>query len=407
MITGWIERNEGSIFFGWFSCSDELLVKHKALHIYFSGELRWIKKIIIKPADRPDLATYANAFLFEFDLSTEDFHQGASTCSINFKLSCSDVSYPLLVTPHLVSQSVAVADSLKEGLSFGRISSDGAAIIGAGGKIFLREGTNNVEGLYNGETFIDSRGWLQIFQSRHARSISSGYDYIQIIIPEKSSVMYWNAPFHATKGSQGLQSIVDGVQNLPDIRRSLIYSADYIPDEVHAESTFRAFDTHMSTYGSKLLIDALLDRLAPQSYSVYRLGPVMHGDAPGDLGIRFSEDGYIVERPPLYESLLDQNGDILTPEAIDEFDPSEGNIGLRRIWRCSNAPIQKRVICFGGSSFERGEVSTTLSWWCSRLFAEFHFYWGPDCLSEIVDSLSPDIVICQTIERFLTVVPRQ
>lgn len=407
MITGWVERNEGSRFFGWFSCSDELLEKHKALHIFLSGELRWIKKIIIKPADRADLAIYANASLFEFELSTEDFHQGASTCSIHFKISCSNISYPLLVTPHLVSQSVAVIDSLKEGLSFGRISADGAAIIGAGGKIFLREGTNNVEGLYNGETFIDSKAWLQIFQSRHARSINGRYQYIQIVIPEKSSVMYWDAPFYATKGSAGLQSLVDYVQVLPDIRKSLIYSADYIPDEVHSEATFRAFDTHMSTYGSKLLIDVLLNRLALHSHSLYQLGSITHGDAPGDLGIRFSEDGYIAERPPLYETLLSKDGEILAPEIVEEFDPPEGNIGLRRAWRCSNAPIQKRVICFGGSSFERGEVSSTLSWWCSRLFAEFHFYWSPDYLPEIVDSLSPDIVICQTIERFLTVVPKQ
>lgn len=407
MITGWIERNEGSKFFGWFSSSDELVDKHKALHIFSCGELSWIKKIATKPAERPDLAIYANATQFEFELSAEDFYQGASTCSIHFTITCSDIGYPLLVTPQLVSQSIAITDDHKEGLSFGRISTDGTAIMGAGGKIFLKEGSNNVEGLYNGETLIDSDGWTQVFQSRHARSIKCGYQYVQIVIPEKSSVMYWNVPFYATNGSKGLNSLVESVENVPEIRESLIYSADYIPDEVHAESTFRAFDTHMSTYGSKLLIDVLLSRLSPHIRSIYKLGPITHGEAPGDLGTRFFEDGYITERPPLYASLLNINGEGLNPLIIDEFDPSEGNIGIRRSWRCSNAPIRKRVVCFGGSSFERGEVSSTLSWWCSRLFAEFHFYWSPDFIPEIVDSLSPDVVICQTIERFLTILPKQ
>lgn len=406
MIVGWVERNEGEKFFGWFSSSEDLVEKHKTLHIFSAGELRWTKKIIIKPSDRADLASYSNAFIFEFDLGTEDFYQGASTCSIHFKISCANIGYPLLVTPHLVSQSVAVADDLKEGLSFGRVSTDGAAIVGAGGNIFLKQGTNNVEGLYNGETVIDTLGWVKTFIARQARAIEKGYQYLQIVIPEKSSVMYWNAPFHATKGSAGLNDLIQAVENIPEVRKNFICSDDYLPDEVHSEAVFRAFDTHMSTYGTKLLMDALLDRLMPLHNSFYKLGPVIHGNAPGDIGVRFLEDGNITERPPLYENLLSENQKTLTPQLIHEFDPVEGNIGIRRSWQCHNAPIKKRVVCFGGSSFERGEVSSTLSWWCSRLFTEFHFYWSPDYLPEVIDSLSPDLVICQTIERFLTIVPK-
>lgn len=405
MIVGWIERNEGDKFFGWLSSSDNLADKHKAVHIYSSGELRWIKRIIIKPAERSDLEAYSNVCLFEFDFGSQEFNEGVSTCAIHFKISCLDTAYPLLVTSHLVSQSVAAIGGPSEGMAFGRISSDGAAVIGAGGKIFLREGSNNVENLYNGDFSINLAGWLNVFQSRHALSAQQNFRYIQIVIPEKSSVMYWNVPFHATKGSAGLNELVKCLDAHPELRGNFISGEDYLPDEVHSEAVFRAFDTHMSTAGCKLLVDTLVERIAPEIDPFYRLGPFTHGSAPGDIGSRFLEDGDITERPPLYESLLSLDGEVLAPALISEYDPSEGNIGIQRSWRCANAPFKKRVVCFGGSSFERGEVSSTLSWWCSRLFAEFHFYWDPECRADIVASQSPDIVICQTIERFLTIVP--
>lgn len=405
MIFGWIEKCEDGRFFGWFSSSNELLNEEKLLHVYSSGELKSVKKIALSRVERQDLDTYQNTFSFEFELDEREFYQGASTCSIHFKMHCSGNSYWMFVTPQLVSQSIAALDEEKKGLAFGRVSADGAAVVGAGGSIFLKQGTNNVEGLYTGATTIDISAWLRVFYNRKLHSAEQNYQYIQILIPEKASVMYWKAPFYATKGSPPLNEIISSVSRA-SMSEHLICGEDFLPDEVHSESVFRPFDTHMSTYGSKLLIDELLRRLNIAETIAYQLGAIVHGNTHGDIGVRFLEDGDVRERPPLYENLLNANGDQLDPVLIGQFDPPSGNVGLYRHWKCANAPVKKRVLCFGGSSFERGEVSSTLSWWCARLFSEFHFYWSPDSLHDAIKDVSPDVVICQTIERFLTLVPR-
>jgi hypothetical protein len=124
----------------------------------------------------------------------------------------------------------------------------------------------------------------------------------------------------------------------------------------------------------------------------------------GDLSERFVEDGDIQELVSMYNDL--QFGNINSNiELILSCDPENGHQGRQRVWRNKTAPIKKIVVCFGGSSFERGENSGNLSWWFARLFSEFHFIWSSDFDADYIEATSPDIVICQSIERFLTEVP--
>ncbi|MFJ2542611.1 hypothetical protein [Microbacterium sp. NPDC087589] len=59
------------------------------------------------------------------------------------------------------------------------------------------------------------------------------------------------------------------------------------------------------------------------------------------------------------------------------------------------------MLTFGNSFFETGDFAGYLSWWGKHLFREFHFHWGPDFDWDLVDELKPDVVIGQTVERFL------
>ncbi len=45
------------------------------------------------------------------------------------------------------------------------------------------------------------------------------------------------------------------------------------------------------------------------------------------------------------------------------------------------------------------------SWWFARLFAELHLVRGPRVDPDAVAAEKPDRVICQTVERFLRLVP--
>jgi hypothetical protein len=78
---------------------------------------------------------------------------------------------------------------------------------------------------------------------------------------------------------------------------------------------------------------------------------------------------------------------------------------MRLSWRHAEAPLPLRVLAFGNSFFERGSNCTTLSWWFKHLCREFHLVWSKDIDQTVIETLKPDLVIAQTIERFLTVVP--
>jgi hypothetical protein len=89
-----------------------------------------------------------------------------------------------------------------------------------------------------------------------------------------------------------------------------------------------------------------------------------------------------------------------------ELPPNGEHVGIRCVWTNTNAPVPLRVVAFGNSFFERGASGANLSWWAARWFREFHFIWSPFVDYDYIDRVAPDVVVCQTIERFLPMVPR-
>ena len=114
----------------------------------------------------------------------------------------------------------------------------------------------------------------------------------------------------------------------------------------------------------------------------------------------------------MYERLLDINPTQFScfkgefEEEIRNKPTAGEHIGAKIAWRHRSAPLNLKVICFGNSFFERGGSPSGLSWWFKRLFSEFHFVWSPFVDNDYVRNEQPDIVVCQTIERFLMLIPR-
>ncbi len=96
----------------------------------------------------------------------------------------------------------------------------------------------------------------------------------------------------------------------------------------------------------------------------------------------------------------------MTPTCYFKRDPEQGHLGITRKFINQNAPINKRVLCFGNSFFERGGTSRCLTWFFARLFREFIFIWSPAMEKRVILRERPDIVLCQTIERFLYRIPK-
>lgn len=294
----------------------------------------------------------------------------------------------------------------EQGPGVGAVSEDEAAIIGANGHMFLFQGSNRVQEMYadtspNPKTIAQ---WKHVCALRMERFRSRGIRYVQMMIPEKSSAMPDLVPYPIKgpsalwQGAMAELRALDGGWDLLD--GAAVFGRAAVP-----EATFRLLDSHLSTYGSSLLVEAVAGGCPGQSshQSSHRVGGYRWERRAGDLGRRFAAApaGEPMEQVRLATHLLDAEGGTLTPELVGSADPPTGHLGIRRVWRCANAPIAQRVVCFGNSFFERGGSSTHLSWWFSRLFREFHFVWSVDFDWDYLDSVAPDAVIAQSIERFL------
>jgi hypothetical protein len=121
----------------------------------------------------------------------------------------------------------------------------------------------------------------------------------------------------------------------------------------------------------------------------------------GDLATRFF--GH-----PLYETCYAarEPGFAAGRILVWERPPPPGRYGGRRqIFKNDMAPIRKKAVAFGNSFFEGYENQGSINYWMSIWFAEYHFCNGADVDLDYIRRESPDIVLAQTIERFMEGIP--
>jgi hypothetical protein len=287
----------------------------------------------------------------------------------------------------------SIKDLTSVEIPVGVISADESAIVGKTGHFFLYKGGNNLANLYEPQKRTSYVKWNELIAKRSFKARSKKIDFLQVVIPEKQTVLSHAYPLAKPKATELLISIDKTLGH--ELQSSYIVpfvnEADKLSDNI-----YRKTDTHFSTSGAEAVVKQLLSKLRLQTK--LKIDYVETKQLAGDLGSKFLGPSFYEE----IELYMTNDEPILT----DSFDPCENkHIGIMRKWENSKAPNNQKVIVFGNSFFERGSGSTGLSWWFSRLFSEFHFYWSPECDWDIVEKEKPDILICQTIERFLTRVP--
>jgi hypothetical protein len=307
----------------------------------------------------------------------------------------------------------------------GVAAADGSAVTGGDGFLFLDQGSNELTSQYrvavdDPTVQKDAARWLILFQQRQAALRQRNIAYAQIVIPEKSTILTDVAPKELTPITARLALLEQMIAlefersagSTPIFYRSLVemlrasYAAG-VPPYLRTDSHFRAAGAQLTFYQVIRHLDTLMPDHAESFEAIAALCGHMT-PAPeacvlkGDLGERFFGR-------PLYEA--DNYGDLTEIEArapgapvVAEFPP-EGLQNVRLVWRNPNAPSPLKVVAFANSFFERGGGVHGLSWWFKHMFAEFHFLWRAEMDIGYVDEHRPDIVICQTVERFLPQVP--
>ena len=287
-------------------------------------------------------------------------------------------------------------------VGYGSVSADEVAIIGRQGHIFLYKGSNNVVDIYK----IDeeksnniSSSWIKLLKNRIDNSKRFNSQFIQLIIPEKSSVLHPLCPYESSNGSKIYSDIKGKILSDESINSEFVDLEEVFQKDISPQALYRLEDSHFSTHGCQVVTETVMK--SGGEPSLLRATSRLWVDREGDLGTRFPERIHSIERVPVFSGLSDNSGKTLTPELVDSYNPAFGHQGIMRSWRCADAPDQRRVLCFGNSFFERGHFSTALSWWFSRMFQEFKFVWNPNVDWDQVENYRPDLLIGQTIERFL------
>jgi hypothetical protein len=379
------------------------------------------------PYDKPDLAALLLdgrvQVTVESHAGLKNLHFYGPMLELAKQFVASEGAAPSSKTVEATKEGERQAALSPEELSFLRVpvgfeSPDGSAIMGRDGYIFLYRGSNDVRSMYEATDSSPSvirtaQRWYEIFESRKELLGRTGIGYIQMIIPEKNSILADKAPLDI----RSTTPLFNSVERIVGTGAGSYYFplVDTLRN-VAAGSAFLRTDSHLSTVGCRAIIADILGRLAgtfpleqqkienlDREISLLGIAQkplVFSGDLSERFGFKVCE---ILN--PLDTSMLVAFGHEISDTKVHER-PDDGHTGTHIVWRNPKAPLQFKVIAFANSFFERGSAPRGLSWWFKHIFSEFHFVWRADLDFEYVSLQKPDLVVCQTIERFLGVLPK-
>lgn len=282
----------------------------------------------------------------------------------------------------------------------GATSLDQSVVIGGGGFLFLFSGSNSLHAQYSQENNSQlTAAWITLIRKRAQFCSASGVGFIQMIVPEKQSIIPEHYPLRIQTPTPTLDSI-----------NGQLGSHDYYIDcyqllknfyEFDGLVPYRKVDSHPSLFGMICLTREVVRILGIEANIVpSALEDTFLG---GDLG-NMLLCGEVVEAslvPISSEWPFAQR----VPTLTDSYDPLEGHVGAMRQWECDSPLTDKHVLIFGNSVFERGGSPYGLSWWLSRIFKKTTFVWSAVLNHKLVDELQPNLVLAQTVERFLPGLP--
>lgn len=284
----------------------------------------------------------------------------------------------------------------------GTLSEDNVAIVGHQNYLFLSGGSNNVDEMYCTEASSQVvEQWHKVIDSRRQAFELLGVNYLQLLIPEKQTLL----PQYYTRDIKVPSDLYNKVSSHPVVVDTLNELKGY------ADKSFYKVDSHINTQGAWCVFNACLKALNLEpldNVKLHKANPIV-GDLANKLypGVSALLDDVSQIPSNLFEYKCHiSNLPESKPTVIHQLVPEGGgHIGRTIIWKNPQAKFKKKVLVFGNSFFDFGSQQEHMSWWFAHYFSEFQFVWTPEVDFELVKKVQPDIVIAQTIERFLPICP--
>lgn len=437
-MRGYVEQAhfDQSIISGWAFDADAALTDSLIATCKFDGILIGQSKLLGTRDDLRDRVSKSENLVFKIQLSQpiSSIDLISQRVVVEIKSATTDQILPLTaaLTLQLVRMGTPAYDWPKPPLGFDTVSEtvlphsangaqqgnlapvmipvgleshDKSARIGRNGHLFLTGGTNGVESLYGDNapdlTREKTEEWLKLFNRRQDESASRGITFRQCIIPEKLTVLNELAPFPVL----GPTPLLQGLETALDTTDFYVSGVQAFTNWVGPDDAFLKADSHLSPTGAQVMFANLASKLNPSMIDLINsLKMDSRRFEMGDLSQRFY-------RLPIYSEYIEPGTSQIAQhtkgliQTENRISPTK-HVGSRFSWRNDDAIDPRKVIVFGNSFFGPGNRSRELSWWGKLFFREFHFVWNPEIDWNIVDHVRPDVIIGQTIERYLLVVPK-
>lgn len=276
-------------------------------------------------------------------------------------------------------------------LGYETLSSDGVAIAGADGWLFIGDGSNHWEGQFTGEFHLTESGladWMKAFERRHYVSQLIGAQFVHLVIPEKQSVLTKARWVNDVK-IQSQRPILQLVQALSVGESRLIYSASMLAREsYYAELYFRG-DSHCCVSGTWLYFLDVAKHIWSNKQFDFALVPLQRSWRKQDLLAKYAHN--------IYEEII-----VIARHAQVVFDNqlakhTGAQVGNHYILHNEQALYSETVIIYGDSySFDMGFSDVV-----SVFFQKVHFIWGTVVDFNYCKQHAANYVIVQSAERFL------
>jgi len=284
--------------------------------------------------------------------------------------------------------------------------------VGTDGWLFLKKGTNSSIDYYQNPSLFDeemTRNWTTLIRNRVQTMGEKGIRYMHLFVPNKLTIYpeYFgeDLPFYESSPLRKL------IRSLFQHGESMIL--DHIVDPIEYFKRLKEYyqlywktDSHWTFYGvfgayqllcSKLGVAAnasLLEREQRKANLILdeggKLQPPVSEEATFFHLLKDAERIYANDLVKFKEENLLENGMGL-------------HVGSNVVFQNMTAQNPERVILFGDSFSEYRP--TLLTGALAETVRELHFVWSTSLDYSYIDRHKPDIVISETVERFMPRVP--
>lgn len=284
---------------------------------------------------------------------------------------------------------------------------------GKDGWLFLKGGRNSPIRYYNEpDLFSDEmvNAWIDILEKRVGYLGRLNIKYVHLFVPNKLTVYpeYYADKLECFECSP-LQKVERKIGGLEGTKTAdhVIIPIDYFKAQKEQARLYWKTDTHWTFQGAYCAYQLICARLGKEADNEIVNRNKVTGNIAMDLGGKFKPA--ITEDVAFYN--MQKNSRRVYANEIVEFKEKNGlenneglHIGSNVVFVNETAANPEKVILFGDSFSEYRPL--LLTGMLAETFREVHFVWSANLDNKYINRVKPDIVITQTVERFMPLVPK-